>query len=81
MEKPVRGVYNGKEYEITTDEKYARFALGKINSWIDENVFLNGPHWIMPMESAIRLSNWCFYLPLFEITSHTDSAERNKIAN
>ncbi len=66
-------------YIITTEEKYARFAIDKINSWIDENVFLKGPHWIMPMESAIRLTNWCFYLPLLDIFKHTDSVIKNKI--
>ncbi len=66
-------------YIITAEKKYARFAMDKINSWIDENVFLKGPHWIMPMESAIRLSNWCFYLPLLDIFKHADSAIKNKI--
>jgi hypothetical protein len=66
-------------YIITTEEKYVRFAIDKINSWIDENIFLKGPHWIMPMESAIRLTNWCFYLPMLDFSKHADSTLKNKI--
>jgi hypothetical protein len=66
-------------YILTAEEKYVCFALDKINSWIDENLFLKGPHWIMPMESAIRLTNWCFYLPLLDIFKHADSDIKNKI--
>jgi hypothetical protein len=66
-------------YVLTADEKYALFALDKMNSWIDENIFLKGPHWIMPMESAIRLVNWCFYLPLLDIFKHSDFVLKNKI--
>jgi hypothetical protein len=64
---------------LTGEEKYARFAAEKVNSWIDENPFLHRPHWFTPMESSIRLINWCVYLPLLDIFKHTDLSCKNRI--
>ena len=33
------------------------------------------------MESAIRLANWCFYLPLLDILKHADSIMKNKLTD
>jgi Heparinase II/III N-terminus/Heparinase II/III-like protein len=59
-------------YVLSEDEQYAHFAVDKVNSWIDENPFQQGPHWIMPMESSIRLINWCLFLPLLDIFKIAD---------
>lgn len=67
-------------YIFTNDERYVYFAIDKIKSWIEENPFLNGPHWTMPMESSIRLTNWCVHLPLLDIFNYTDANFKNMIA-
>jgi len=66
-------------YILTGEERYARFALDKVNSWIDENPFQHGIHWMMPMESSIRLINWCVYLPLMDIFKYADLSFKDKI--
>jgi hypothetical protein len=66
-------------YILTGEERYARFAHDKVNSWIDENKFMHGPHCIIPMESAIRLMNWCVYLPLLEVLQFSDSSFLEKL--
>lgn len=66
-------------YIFSGEERFARFAADKINSWIDENPFLQGPHWYTPMESSIRLINWCVYLPLIDIFQHADCSLKNKL--
>ena len=66
-------------YIATNNERYAHFAYDKVNSWIDENKFLNGLHWLVPMESAIRLTNWCIYLPLLDIFKCSGSSFRHKL--
>jgi hypothetical protein len=59
-------------YLITGKDRYSLFAKEMIKLWIKENIFLQGPHWAMPMESSIRLMNWCVYLPLLEIFKKSD---------
>ena len=54
-------------YIVSGNKKYARFAIEKVNSWINENPFLQGPHWARAMEAAIRITNWCVYLPLLDV--------------
>lgn len=54
-------------YLLSDQERYARFAIDKVRLWIEENSFLEGPHWLMPMEAAIRLINWCAFLPLLDL--------------
>lgn len=60
-------------YILTGEEKYARFAIDKVSSWIDENTFPCGPHWTMAMEASIRLMNWCFYLPLMDVLKFSNA--------
>jgi hypothetical protein len=66
-------------YIITGDEKYALFAIDKVNSWIDDNPFPFGPHWTVAMEPSIRLMNWCLFLPLLEIFKRSASNFQNKL--
>ena len=66
-------------YILTSEERYARFAIDKVNSWIDENPFPYGPHWTRAMEASIRLTNWCTYLPLLDIFTLEDLSFRNKL--
>jgi len=66
-------------YVLTGEEQYARFAIDKVNSWIDQNLFPYGPHWVVAMESSIRLINWCVYLPLLDIFKYADLSFKNKI--
>lgn len=66
-------------YILTGEEQYARFAVDKVNSWIDENHFPYGPHWTVAMESSIRLINWCVYLPLLNNFKYADLSFENKI--
>lgn len=66
-------------YILTNKKRYAYFAIDKIRSWIEENPFLKGPHWTLPMESSIRLINWCMYLPLLDVFKYTDSLFKEKI--
>ena len=64
---------------ITGRNQYARCAYEKIMSWIDTNPFQSGPHWTMPMESSIRLINWCFYIPLLEIFKYAVFSDKKII--
>ena len=66
-------------YVLTSQEQYARFAINMVNSWINENLFLCGPHWTRAMEASIRLANWCIYLPLLDILKLGDLSSRNKL--
>jgi hypothetical protein len=67
-------------YILTKDERYAHFAIDKINSWIDENVFLHGPHWTCAMETAIRLTNWAIYLPWLDVLKFSNPDFVTKLA-
>ena len=67
-------------YNLSGEKQFALFALDKVKSWIEENPFLIGPHWQMPMESAIRMANWCFFLPLLDIFTFAESSEKKVIA-
>lgn len=65
-------------YLITGNKKYSLFTIEMLKLWIRENIFLKGPHWVMPMECAIRLMNWCVYLPILEIYQRSDFAFKEK---
>lgn len=67
-------------YILTRDERYAHFAIDKVNSWIDENVFLHGPHWTCAMETAIRLTNWAIYLPWLDVLKFSSPDFVTKLA-
>jgi len=66
-------------YILTSKERYARFAIDKVNSWIDENHFPYGLHWTRAMEASIRLATWCIYLPLLDILKLGELSFRNKL--
>jgi hypothetical protein len=66
-------------YIHSGEKKYALFALEKVKSWIEENPFLKGPHWLMPMESAIRLINWSVFAPLLDIFKFAELSEKKMI--
>ena len=66
-------------YIITSDKRYACFAIDKVNSWIDESPFPYGPHWTRAMEASIRLANWCTYLPLLDIFEFSPRSFRYKL--
>jgi len=68
-------------YILSGEKKYALFALEKVKSWIEENPFLKGPHWLMPMESSIRLINWSVFLPLLDIFKFAELSEKKMIAS
>ena len=68
-------------YILTEDKKYPLFAFDKVNSWIKKNEFPYGPHWTQAMEPAIRLTNWCVYLPLLDILNIEDVSFPIKLAN
>ena len=42
----------------TSDEKYLKQYENIINSWIDQNPYLNTSNWTNPMEVSIRVINW-----------------------
>jgi len=42
----------------TSDEKYLKQYENIINSWIDQNPYLNTSNWTNPMEISIRVINW-----------------------
>jgi hypothetical protein len=66
-------------YALTDEKQYVHFAIDKVNSWIDENPFPHGPHWAVAMEVAIRLVNWCFYLPLLDVFDLADFSLSKKL--
>jgi len=66
-------------YILTSEERYARFAIDMVNFWIDENLFPCGPHWTRAMEASIRLANWCIYLPFLDILKFGELSFRNKL--
>ncbi len=68
-------------YILSGEERFVSCAIEKVESWIDENQFLQGPHWTRAMEASIRLINWCFYLPLLDIFKLSDSSFIHKLVN
>ena len=52
-------------YQHTGDKRFLDKAIASIMSWIRVNPAGRGPHWLLPMESAIRLLNWCYAIPFF----------------
>jgi hypothetical protein len=66
-------------YIITGKDKYSYCAIEHIKTWIDENIFLKGPHWMIAMESSIRLINWCIYLPLLDFYEGADQHTIKKL--
>lgn len=68
-------------YVLTSEKHYAHQAINMVNSSIDENPFLQGPHWTRAMEASIRLTNWCFYLPLMDISALDHLSFRSKLVN
>jgi len=66
-------------YILTGEERYAHFTIDKVNSWIDKNRFPYGLHWSTPMEASIRLTNWCFHLPLMDAFEFSNLSFHNKV--
>jgi len=65
-------------YILSGDERYVHFTIEKINSWLEENPFLQGPHWARAMEASIRLLNWCVCVPLLDVFQFSDFSFRKK---
>jgi Heparinase II/III N-terminus/Heparinase II/III-like protein len=66
-------------YILTGDERHPHFTIAKVNSWIDENPFPYGPHWMVAMEVSIRLMNWCFHLPLIGVFELSNRSFKEKL--
>lgn len=47
-----------KSYLLSGDEKYLNACKAQINSFLDANSFLHGPHWFNGMEVGLRAINW-----------------------
>jgi hypothetical protein len=54
----------GRAYRVTGDTRYARVAIGHMESWMNQCPFGLGMQWRSPMELAIRLINWVWTLDL-----------------
>jgi hypothetical protein len=54
----------GRAYRVTDDSRYARAAIGHMESWMGQCPFGLGMQWRSPMELAIRLINWVWALDL-----------------
>lgn len=67
-------------YILSDDERYINFVIEKIESWIEENPFMQGPHWTRAMEASIRLINWFVYLPLLDVFQFSKFSFRKKFA-
>lgn len=52
----------GKAYLLTGDERYAKHALGMIDSWIEQNPYLYSINWFSPLELSVRGINWIWCL-------------------
>ena len=55
-----------KAWYLTGVDAYAREIVQQVDSWIDSCPFLYGINWTSPLESAIRVINWCFCLAYLE---------------
>ncbi len=53
-------LYDIIRYDYHFNKNYAAFVLGEMNSWIDENKFNKGPHFISSQEIGVRILNWLF---------------------
>jgi len=58
---------------LTGDNRYSRYGIEKLLTWMDENPFASGPHWSRAMEAAIRLINCAVNVPLLTKASHKEN--------
>ncbi len=49
----------------TGEPRYRDAFVGQVRSWIDDNPLGLGPHWIAPMDAAIRAANWILAASIF----------------
>lgn len=54
----------GRAYRATGDARYARAGLEHLASWIQQCPFGRGMNWRSPLELAIRVINWLWFLDL-----------------
>ena len=55
----------GRAYWRTGDERYARAAAGRLQSWLAENPPETGVNWWSNLEIAVRSTAWCWALHFF----------------
>lgn len=67
-------------YRLTGDERFAREALGCIDSWIEQNPWRAGINWTVPTELAIRQISWLAVVRLLEATAVFPDSARSRIA-
>jgi len=53
-------------YWLTGEDRYARAAVGQIQSWINANSFLSGIHWASGIELGMRLGAFAWVRRLLE---------------
>lgn len=52
-------------WTLTGDDRYADEFAAQIDQWCRDNPVGFGPHWVIPMEAAIRAINWLHAASLF----------------
>ncbi len=45
-------------YAVTGEEKYLKPVVAHIDSWLEQNPFLQGIHWCFSLEASLRLITW-----------------------
>ena len=56
----------GKASLLTGDPRYAAEFSAQVLHWLRDNPYPRGIHWAMPMEAAIRATNWATTAAFFE---------------
>ena len=62
----------GLAYWATGDQKYTREFMDQVLSWLEDNPFLRGVHWICALETGLRLTSWLFAFSFFKDSPELD---------
>jgi hypothetical protein len=71
-----QGVYLGKAYALTKNEKYAKEFFSEVKHWIEENPPYLGVNWTCAMEVAIRAVNIIWSIFFFKDSRYFDNTTK-----
>ena len=54
-----------RAYARTGDTAYRDAFAAHVTSWIQDNPYGNGPHWLSPMDAGLRAANWIIAAEIF----------------
>lgn len=69
----------GRAYRASGDARYAAAGLEDLASWLDQCPFGTGMNWRSPLELAIRVINWVWFLSLIEPAGLPDRALSDRL--